>query len=494
LTGLIDRASLYASRTAFRSPTGNPTYAELLENSASIARALLNGLTDLAEERIAFSMPGGMPYTEVLWGIWRAGGIAVPLSATARQAELEHVLRTAGVRRIVVSAAPQGALSQAAASAGASCLLRSQLNSEDSASLPVDDATRRALIVFTSGTTSSPKGVVWTHGMLDAQIQALVGSWEWQSSDSIPLFLPLHHIHGILNVLSCALWSGACVEPFDAFDAQAILLRVRERAYSVFMAVPTIYAKLSHILEALPSSEKSAYRDSFSAMRLMVSGSAALPATLHEQWRALTQHALLERYGMTEIGMALSNPLHGERRPGFVGVPLPAMEIQLVNESGVVVRGEDEPGEIWARGPGVFREYWDNPKATAAAFDGDWFRTGDIAIRERGYYRIMGRQSVDIIKSGGYKISALEIEHVLLSHPAIAECAVVGLPDPVWGEVVCAAVVLHSGKSFCLEDLSDWCSDKLSDYKQPRRLELLNSLPRNALGKVVKPDLITQWR
>jgi malonyl-CoA/methylmalonyl-CoA synthetase len=326
--------------------------------------------------------------------------------------------------------------------------------------------------------------------MLDAQIQALVDSWEWQSSDSIPLFLPLHHIHGILNVLSCALWSGACVEPFDGFNADAVLSRVRERAYRVFMAVPTIYAKLSQILDALPSSEKSEYREAFGAMRLMVSGSAALPAASHEHWYALTQQVLLERYGMTEIGMALSNPLHGERRPGFVGVPLPAMEIQLVNENGVVVRGEDEPGEIWARGPGVFREYWDNPEATAAAFTEDWFRTGDIAIRERGYYRIMGRQSVDIIKSGGYKISALEIEHVLLSHPAIAECAVFGLPDSVWGEVVCAAVVLRGGKSFGLDELSDWCSDKLSDYKQPRRLELLNDLPRNALGKVVKPDVI----
>jgi malonyl-CoA/methylmalonyl-CoA synthetase len=490
MTGLIDRASVHASRTAFRSPAGNPTYAELLENSASIAHALLNGVTDLAEERIAFSMPSGMPYTEVLWGIWRAGGIAVPLSASARQAELEHVLRTAGVRRIVVAAAPHTSLSQAAASIGAPCLLRSDLDLESSAPLPVGDATRRALIVFTSGTTSSPKGVVWTHGMLDAQIQALVHSWEWQSSDSIPLFLPLHHIHGILNVLSCALWSGACVEPFDSFNADAVLSRVRERAYSLFMAVPTIYARLSQVLDALPPSEKSEYREAFGAMRLMVSGSAALPASLHEHWQALTHQVLLERYGMTEIGMALSNPLHGERRPGFVGVPLPAMEIQLVNDSGIVVRGEDEPGEIWARGPGVFREYWDNPKATAEAFHGDWFRTGDIAIRERGYYRIMGRQSVDIIKSGGYKISALEIEHVLLSHSAIAECAVVGLPDPVWGEVVCAAVVLHGGKTFSADDLSEWCSDKLSDYKQPRRLELLNALPRNALGKVVKPDLI----
>ena len=490
MIALIERASLHGSRTAFRAPSGNPTYAELLDRSASIARTLLNGRKDLAEERIAFLLPCGMPYTEVLWGIWRAGGIAVPLSAAARQGELEHVLNTAGVRRVIVLEALSDALENAAASAGASCLPRKQLDGAQLARLPMVDAARRSLIVFTSGTTSLPKGVVWTHGMLDAQIQALVSSWEWQSSDSLPLFLPLHHIHGILNVLSCALWSGACIEPFDGFNAEAVLSRVRERAYSVFMAVPTIYAKLAKILEALPVNEKSAYREAFGAMRLMVSGSAALPARLHEQWHALTQQVLLERYGMTEIGMALSNPLHGERRPGFVGVPLPGMEIQLVNESGVVVPGEDDPGEIWARGPGVFREYWENPKATALAFSEDWFRTGDIAVRERGYYRIMGRQSVDIIKSGGYKISALEIEHILLSHPAIAECAIVGLPDPVWGEVVCAAAVLHEGESLDLDVLGAWCSDKLSDYKQPRCLELLKALPRNALGKVIKPDLI----
>jgi malonyl-CoA/methylmalonyl-CoA synthetase len=490
MTGLIDRASLHPSRTAFRSPAGTTTYADLLRSSASIARALLQELPDLAEERIAFLMPGGLPYAEVLWGIWRAGGIAVPLSASARTAELEHVLRTAGVLRVLVAAPPSEALSRAAASVGAVCVARTQLDRPEGAPLPAGDAARRALIVFTSGTTSSPKGVVWTHQMLDAQIQALVRSWEWQATDSIPLFLPLHHIHGILNILSCALWSGACVEPFDGFDAEAILSRVRARAYSVFMAVPTVYAKLARILEALPAAEKTAFRAAFGAMRLMVSGSAALPASLHAQWQALTGQVLLERYGMTEIGMALSNPLHGERRPGTVGTPLPGMDIQLVSESHAVVPGENEPGEIWARGPGVFREYWNNPVATAEAFRDAWFRTGDIAIRERGYYRIMGRQSVDIIKSGGYKISALEIEHVLLSHPAIAECAVVGLPDPVWGEVVCAAAVLQDGKSLGLEELSDWCADKLSEYKQPRRLELLNALPRNALGKVVKPELI----
>ncbi len=490
MTGLIGRASLHASRTAFRSASVSHTYADLLQNSASIAGALLDGRSDLAEERIAFLLPCGMPYTETLWGIWRAGGIAVPISRTARQREMEHVFRTAGVRRVIVDSAPPDALRHAAASVGASCLLRELLDGSAVTPLPDVQTTRRALIVFTSGTTSLPKGVVWTHGMLDAQIQALVRAWDWQASDSIPLFLPLHHIHGILNILACALWSGACVEPFDHFDAEAILARVRSQAYSVFMAVPTLYVKLLQILETLPSREQDIYRQAFGAMRLMVSGSAALPVRVHQQWRDLTQQVLLERYGMTEIGMALSNPLNGERRPGFVGVPLPGMEIQLVNEGGTVVPGESEPGEIWVRGPGVFREYWDNPKATSAAFSGDWFRTGDVAIREQGYYRIMGRQSVDIIKSAGYKISALEIEHVLLSHPAIAECAVVGLPDPVWGEVVCAATVLRGESSLDIDQLREWCSDKLSPYKQPRCLELLNALPRNALGKVVKPDLI----
>jgi malonyl-CoA/methylmalonyl-CoA synthetase len=493
MTGLIERASLHASRTAFRSADGTHTYAQLLEASAAVARSLLHGRADLAQEPIAFLMPSGMPYAEVLWGIWRAGGIGVPLSAVAKQTELEHVLRTAGVRRIIVSGAPQEALSRAALSVGALCIARNDLNENGRIPLPVGDQERRALIVFTSGTTSSPKGVVWSHGMLDAQIQALVTAWEWQPTDSIPLFLPLHHIHGILNILSCALWSGACIEPFDGFDAKAVLSRVRVRAYTVFMAVPTIYVKLTQFLTALPLEDQAAYRAAFGTMRLMVSGSAALPVSVHEQWQALTRQVLLERYGMTELGMALSNPMHGERRPGFVGLPLPGMEIQLVTESGAVVEGENEPGEIWARGPGVFKEYWNNPDATASAFTEDWFRTGDMAIRERGYYRILGRQSVDIIKSGGYKLSALEIEHVLLSHPAISECAVVGLPDPIWGEVVCAAAVLHGGSSLDFEELRTWCADKLSDYKQPRSLELFEALPRNALGKVLKPDLIRSF-
>jgi malonyl-CoA/methylmalonyl-CoA synthetase len=343
------------------------------------------------------------------------------------------------------------------------------------------------MILYTSGTTSKPKGVVTTHANIQAQIESLVQAWEWNPTDQIPLFLPLHHIHGIVNIVSCALWSGALIEPFERFDLAAILERVRANAYTLFMAVPTIYVKLIHALESAAPEDRAGIVGGFSRMRLMVSGSAALPASVHEQWTALTGQKLLERYGMTEIGMALSNPFHGERRPGAVGVPLPGVELRLKAESGAIVSGEDEPGEIQVRGPGVFRAYWNRTEATAATFDDDWFRTGDMAVRESGYYRIMGRLSVDIIKSGGYKLSALEIEAALLEHPKIRECAVIGLPDDTWGEAVTAVVVLKDGAALDLPTVRDWCRARLSVYKIPQRLLIVPELPRNAMGKVTKP-------
>jgi len=185
--------------------------------------------------------------------------------------------------------------------------------------------------------------------------------------------------------------------------------------------------------------------------------------------------------------MALSNPFHGERRPGSVGKPLPTVEIRLKSENGGIVTAEDEPGEIQVRGPAVFLEYWGRPEITRESFDDGWFRTGDMAVLETGYYRIMGRLSVDIIKSGGYKLSALEIEAVLLQHPDIRECAVIGAPDDTWGEAVAAAVVLNDGAVLELDPLRDWCRDRMSVYKIPKLLRRLDALPRNAMGKVTKP-------
>jgi malonyl-CoA/methylmalonyl-CoA synthetase len=221
----------------------------------------------------------------------------------------------------------------------------------------------------------------------------------------------------------------------------------------------------------------------------MVSGSAALPVPTLERWEAITGHRLLERYGMTEIGMALSNPLDGERRPGFVGTPLPGVEVRLADETDAPVR-PGSPGEIQVRGPTVFRGYWRRPVDTECAFTADgWFRTGDLAIREEGAYRILGRSSVDILKSGGEKISALEIEDVLRSHHGVADCAVVGVADPHWGERVCAAVVprddTHRGE-LSEAELRTFVKNRLAPYKVPKHFLLVDDLPRNAMGKVTK--------
>ena len=189
---------------------------------------------------------------------------------------------------------------------------------------------------------------------------------------------------------------------------------------------------------------------------------------------------------MTEIGMALSNPYHGERRAGSVGQPLPGVEIRLKSECGDIVLSNDTPGEIQIRGPAVFHEYWQRPDVTEETFDEGWFCTGDIAVYEAGYYRIMGRNSVDIIKSGGYKLSALEIESCLLDHPSIDQCAVVGIPDPTWGEAVAVAIVPKSDATIDRDSLRAWCTDRMSKYKIPQRVLTADSLPRNAMGKVQK--------
>ena len=352
--------------------------------------------------------------------------------------------------------------------------------------LPQIKKDRKAMILYTSGTTSKPKGVVSTHANIEAQISSLVEAWDWHKSDFIPLILPLHHIHGIINSLSCPLWIGAKVDILGAFEVEKVVKAVCENDYTVFTAVPTIYFSLIDKLESMNKKELDLTKEKFKAMRLMMSGSAALAPEIHKKWSELTGQALLERYGMTEIGMALSNPLNGEKRPGSVGQALPKVEICLMEENKVITE-ENIPGEIMIKGPQVFLEYWNQERTTENSFFEGWFKTGDVAELVDGYYKILGRDSVDIIKSGGYKISALEIEDVLLRHPMIKECAVVGIADQKWGEVV--AVALCSSEDLTLEEIQTWSLDFLSDYKIPRKLKILEKLPKNAMGKIVKSEI-----
>lgn len=469
------------------------TYAQLRQRSDRFASALLGKQSDLQEERVALFMPASVDYVTTLLGIWRAGAIAVPLNVAAAMPEIEHALRCARVTRLLVnistaaeSLAPLRALCE---TLNIQLLTSSDLLSDQSVVMPELKPERRAMMLFTSGTTNKPKGVVTTHANISAQITSLLDAWEWHSDDVIPLFLPLHHIHGIINVLCCALWIGARVVLFPKFDVHRILKDVENRHYSVFMAVPTIYVKIIAHLDTLGQAQRQGICAGFEAMRLNISGSAACPVRLYNQWRELTTQTLLERYGMTEIGMAISNPYRGERRAGAVGKALPGVQIALCGDDNKCIEGDDVPGEIRVKGANVFLEYWDNPRATQDSFIDGWFCTGDVAVRESGYYRIMGRSSVDIIKSGGYKLSALEIEGTLLEHPKIAECAVLGLADETWGEAVVAFVVLKAGQSLDRQELKRWCETRMSAYKIPKSLRVLETLPRNAMGKVMKPAL-----
>jgi malonyl-CoA/methylmalonyl-CoA synthetase len=477
------------SRTAIIAADGTFTYDQLDDASKRVAGALLGDNADLNQTRVAFFVPPSFAYAALQRGIWRAGGVAVPLAISHPPAELDYVIRDSGASVVVSDPASATMLMPLAKGARARFLTTTTaLASSMADALPHLGSTRRAMIIYTSGTTGRPKGAVSTHQNIGAQIAALVEAWRWTPADRLLLTLPLHHIHGIINGLGSALAVRATCEILLSFDAELVWNRLASGEITVFTAVPTIYNRLIASWNAASPEVQRVRSDGARRLRLMMSGSAALPVQTLERWREITGHTLLERYGMTELGMALSNPLAGERRPGYVGQPLPGVDVRLVDEDGRDV-AQGTPGELEVRGPAVCLEYWQRPDDTRVAFRDGWFRTGDVAVWENGSFRLLGRSNVDIIKTGGFKVSALEIEEILRMHPAIAECAVVGVHDEDWGERVSAAVELRTGTSLSLDELQDWAKVQLAPYKVPRALQAVPALPRNAMGKVVKPEV-----
>jgi malonyl-CoA/methylmalonyl-CoA synthetase len=342
-------------------------------------------------------------------------------------------------------------------------------------------------MLFTSGTTGKPKGVVLSHRAVAASCASLHQAWGWRRDDRLLHVLPLHHTHGVIVALLGALWAGARVR-LMAFEARTVWDSLG--AATVFMAVPTMYVRLLEALRSASAEEAARWRGAGAQLRLATSGSAALPAALLEEFRAATGQVLLERYGMTEIGMALSNPLAGARVAGAVGTPLPGVDVDIVGDDGGPCP-PGEAGELRVRSPQLFSGYHGDPPGTAAAYDAEGrFRTGDTGVRDvTGVVRLLGRTSTDVLKSGGYKLSALEIEDVLRTHPAVAEVAVIGLADEVWGERVTACVVVRDGQALSLEELRAFARHRLAPYKLPRALILLAEIPRNSLGKVQKGRL-----
>lgn len=462
------------------------SYQQLWDASGAIAQTLLQDRRDLQEARIAFILDPSFHYVAVQWGIWRAGGIAVPLCVKHPYPSIQYVLEDTAAEALVYSASYSDLISPAFQDFPIRPIPIETIPNQLSVPFPVLQEKQRAMILYTSGTTGKPKGVVTTHQTIWSQVQSLISAWEWTSNDHILNVLPLHHVHGIINALTCPLAVGATVEFLPKFHELALFDRFSSGQINVFMAVPTIYFKLIAAFKEVDPNQQNKLSQAMKSFRLMVSGSAALPISTLEQWREISGHTLLERYGMTEIGMAISNPLHGERRPGCIGTPLPLVEVRLADDQDSPIL--DGPGEIQVKGDTVFQEYWNKPQATLESFVDGWFKTGDVAVIEEGYYRILGRNSVDIIKTGGYKVSALEIEEVLRERSDIQDCGVVGIPDEEWGEIIGAGLVVS--EDLAIHELQSWLKQRLPNYKMPRIFKILPDLPRNVMGKVTKPELL----
>ncbi|MFF9150872.1 acyl-CoA synthetase [Streptomyces sp. NPDC014846] len=464
-------------RVALRFGERSSTYGELAGAAGALARRL--GGTG----RVAVWATPELETAVAVTGALLAGAAAVPLNPRSGEKELAHILSDSAPA--LVLAAPGAALPPVFAG-----LPRLDVDASAAGSLPEEHAADGdpALIVYTSGTTGPPKGAVLPRRALATTLDALADAWRWTGDDVLVHGLPLFHVHGLVLGVLGPLRRGGSVRHLGRFGPEGVTRELNDGATMLF-GVPTMYHRLA---EALP--DDPALAAALGRARLLVSGSAALPVHDHERILAATGRRVIERYGMTETLMNTSVRADGEARAGTVGVPLPGVELRLVEEDGteIAARDGESVGEIQVRGANLFTEYLNRPDATAAAFTEDgWFRTGDMAVRERdGYVRIVGRKATDLIKSGGYKIGAGEIENALLEHPGVREAAVTGEPDADLGERIVAWIVpADPGAPPTTEELADHVARRLAPHKRPRVVRLLDALPRNDMGKIMKRAL-----
>jgi malonyl-CoA/methylmalonyl-CoA synthetase len=444
-------------------------------------------------DRVAVFAEASVEVIVALLGHYRSGIVHVPINTRYRAEEAGHILRDSGARAVLFPPGSEQETVLDEVTDTPSLEHRIPIDFRFPISdfraggspLPADTAT--AVLVYTSGTTGKSKGAALSFGALVDNTLALTSGWRFSSSDRLALALPLFHVHGLAIGVHGALLHGMTMLLSSRFEAAEVVREFRESGATVFMGVPTMYVRLLEHLSTHPDAA-----EAFSRGRLFTSGSAPLPAADFEAFERVTGRRILERYGMTETLFTLTNPYDGERRAGTVGRPVDGCEVRIVadSESGREA-AEGEPGEVLVRSNGQMTEYWGRPAETRDSYRDGWFVTGDAAVRDaEGYVRILGRQSVDVIKSGGFKISAREIEDVIARHENVREVAVLGVPDRVWGERIVAAVVLRSHPEAAAAgveaEISDLCRRCLADYKRPREVRIVEELPRNALGKVQK--------
>ncbi|MFF8995716.1 acyl-CoA synthetase [Streptomyces sp. NPDC014983] len=464
-------------RVAVRFDGKSLTYGALAGAAAVVARRVGRG------GRVAVWATPEMETVVAVVGVLLAGSAAVPLNPRSGEKELAHIVSDSAPS--LVLAAPGARLPDALRA-----LERVDVDVEARADVPHPELSGEdpALVVYTSGTTGPPKGAVLPRRALTTTLDALADAWQWTEADVLVHGLPLFHVHGLVLGVLGPLRRGGSVRHLGRFSTEGVARALTDGA-TMFFGVPTMYHRIA---EALPGDPGLA--EALGGARLLVSGSAALPVHDHERIAAATGRRVVERYGMTETLMNTSVRADGEPRAGTVGVPLPGVELRLVEEDGTEIAGRDgeSVGEIQVRGPNLFTEYLNRPDATAAAFTADgWFRTGDMAVREPdGYVRIVGRKATDLIKSGGYKIGAGEIENALLEHPGVREAAVTGEPDADLGERIVAWIVpADPGNPPGTEELADHVARRLAPHKRPRVVRHLDVLPRNDMGKIMKRAL-----
>jgi malonyl-CoA/methylmalonyl-CoA synthetase len=445
------------------------TAAELEDTTRRIAgRLQAAGLKP--GDRMLFSAESSLKLVIAHVAALRSGIVVVPMNTAYLEREVAHIVSDARPRAALVDSDDRASWFRAAAGSGATVVgPEVDLPDGEPAILDAPAPEDPALVGYTSGTTGSPKGAVLSHANLLAGSESVGLAWRWTAADRLVLALPLFHAHGLCVGLHGTLLAGASAVLLPRFEVDAVHDAAVEHQASLFFGVPTMYHRLA----------ESSRVGELASLRLCVSGSAPLPAELHQALVERGGQQVLERYGMTETLMLVSNPYDGERRPGSVGFPLPGVELRL---------SDGREGEIQVRGPNMFAGYWERPQATAESFVDGWFRTGDLgSVDPDGYIRILGR-SKELIISGGLNVYPREVEEVLLAHPDVAEVAVVGTASGEWGEVVTAFVV-PAGENAAKESLLAFAAEQLAPFKRPRVVHLVGSLPRNALGKVLKHQL-----
>ncbi len=461
------------------------SYREMHEGIARVAGALRAGGVEGAE-RVALYLGNSPSFVAAYFGVLWIGAVVVPVNTRYTRAEVQHMLGDSGARLLVCDEAGHAHIGDVAVER--TVVLSHDFDRDlgrwsdfatgrahiDPVDLTPDDL---AVIGYTSGTTGKSKGAMLSHGNFCSNSAAVTEAWAWTADDHLLLVLPLFHMHGLGVGLHGTVVRGSSLTLLPHFGAEEVLDHLRSDTISMFFGVPTMYARL------VANAAERPFETPPDRLRLLVSGSAPLSPQRHADVERVFGLRILERYGMTETVMNTGNPYHGERKPGSVGLPFAGVEVRIADiESGAVL-SEGDTGEVQLRGPNVSRGYWRDPDATRASRTGDgWFKTGDVGYRDaEGYYYLSGRAK-ELIISGGFNVYPREVEEVLGLHPAVSEVAVLGLPDDDLGEIVVAAVV----GDISLEEAQTLCKDTLASFKKPRALYLVESLPRNALGKVQK--------